>query len=97
MNMREMLMMFGAISAGGGTAQNSNSLRPSDIKINRKTPVPRGCKQYWFNRAGEFTTVAYEGKNYSAFTCVASNDKIAMKKFEKWKQPNSSGSTTTDQ
>lgn len=44
-------------------------------------PIPKGCKEYFFNHLGEFLN---KNDGIYAFKCVAINDKSAIKKFEKW-------------
>lgn len=52
-------------------------------------PVPKGCKEYFFNNIGEFSNGTLEShkilRDECVFTCIASNDKTAKKKFDKWK------------
>lgn len=62
----------------------TNSLKPSDISGKVFSVIPAGCKEYFFDNDGEFST---EKMRYSelAFKCIASNDKTAIKKFNKWK------------
>jgi hypothetical protein len=64
------------------------------ITINPKTgkevppiipPIPKGCKQYFFNQDGEFSTEKMR-KDECVFICIASNDKTAKKKFNKWQK-----------
>lgn len=67
-------MMFAAMEQPMGLPEKSTVQR----NVSKPKPViPKGCKEYVFWHEGE------------QFTCIASNDKQAEKKFEKWrvKQP----------
>jgi hypothetical protein len=84
--MKSKLGLFAAMAMmGSGYAQNSNSIQPKDIDT---TPIPKGCKEYFFNKEGEF----YNGvdgrppilKTDVVFSCVASSNKSAIKKFNKF-------------
>lgn len=66
----------------GGNASHSNPTRPADIKLNKKKVIPNGCKEYFFNYLGDFLN---HNDGVYAFKCIASNDKVAVKKFEKWR------------
>jgi len=58
-----------------------------DFTLNQP-PLPKGCKEYFFNKEGEF----YNGvdgrppilKTDVVFSCVASSNKSAIKKFNKF-------------
>lgn len=69
-------------NAGYG-AEGKNPTTPKDINPNSKQVIPKGCKEYWFNEKGYFST---EGMRYDeiVFKCIASNGKVAKNKFEKW-------------
>lgn len=66
----------------------SNKLKPDDITISyQQRKPPKGCKEYFFNEAGDF----YNGegrpmlKSETVFYCHAINDKSAKSKFKRWK------------
>ena len=48
----------------------------------RKKVVPKGCEEYHFTRSGHFDTTDNTWKDIDyIFSCVASNSKSAVKKF----------------
>jgi hypothetical protein len=48
-------------------------------------PKPKGTKEYFFNRNGEFRTDKMR-KDECVFICYAINDISAIKKFNRWQQ-----------
>jgi hypothetical protein len=66
-----------------------NKLSPDEIVIdNFQKKPPKGCKEYFFNKDGEFTN-GEEGqirmrRDETVFYCHASNDKNAKRKFDMW-------------
>jgi len=46
---------------------------------------PKGCKEYFFNDNGEFST-DHMRRSECVFTCYAINNKSAIKKFNKRKK-----------
>lgn len=46
--------------------------------------VPAGCKEYFFDQDGNFSTEQMK-ISILAFKCVASNDENAIRKFNNWK------------
>ena len=76
MSMKNKLAMLGIMASmfDNVNAGNSNKLKPKDIDVTpKKEPIAKGCKEFEF---------WHDGKQ---FKCVASNQKTANKKFEKWK------------
>jgi len=61
-----------------------NSKRPI------KTPVPKGCKEYFFLQSGRFFNdrPRKDGGYEVVFECIAANDKSAQRKFDKFKTLN---------
>jgi hypothetical protein len=58
-------------------------------KFNSSKPpkpiIPKGCKEYHFTRTGHFDTTENMWNDIDyIFTCIASSDKNAIKKFEKF-------------
>lgn len=51
--------------------------------LSPEIPPPAGCKDYWFNSSGNFSTDKMR-KDETVFHCVAINDKNAKLKFEKY-------------
>lgn len=53
----------------------------------KKQIIPKGCKQYHFRKSGIFETTEnmWDDIEY-IFSCYASNDKNAIKKFNKFNQ-----------
>jgi hypothetical protein len=62
-------------------SRGDNSLKPEDIDVTPFKVIPKGCKEYWFNKHGGFTT---EGSVSVVYYCIASSDKAAKKKFKKF-------------
>ena len=57
--------------------------RIEDIDFTKKkAPLPKGCKEYYFNTLGDFL-------NYNdgvwCYKCIASSDRVAIDKFNKWR------------
>lgn len=75
------------ISALLGESGNVSPINPKQVtgKLPNK-PIPKGCKEYFFNQDGDFSTERML-KSECVFKCVASNDKTAKKKFDKWNKP----------
>lgn len=76
--------MAGILAMGemGYTESNKgdNDLKPKDIDITpKKLPIPKGCKEYFFNKNGGYNT---ERDIYTVFTCVAISYKSAKRKFK---------------
>ena len=62
--------------------ENQNKLK---LKKQPKPPIPNGCKEYHFTRSGIFDTTENMWSDIDCiFTCIASNSKNAIKKFEKF-------------
>lgn len=59
----------------------------SKLNLEPKKIIPKGCKEYWFTKTGSIYTSKPE--NYEAvFQCIASSEKVAHKKFDKWHSEN---------
>lgn len=59
------------------------------VPSNPKEVIPKGCKKYFFTISGSFCTDQKEWNDVTyVFECIASNDKVAEKKFNKWKSKN---------
>lgn len=80
-------IMFGAFAQ---SSQRKYYEVEKEINKEPKKPIiPKGCKEYHFTRNGRFDTTENMWNDISyIFTCVASNDKNAIKKFEKWSNEN---------
>lgn len=51
-----------------------------------KKVIPNGCEEYHFTRSGHFDTTNNKWNDIDyIFSCIASNSKSAIKKFEKFK------------
>jgi hypothetical protein len=61
----------------------------------RKEPkkiIPNGCKEYHFRKSGLFDTTENKWSDIEyIFTCVASNSKNAIKKFNAFMRSNQAG------
>jgi len=71
--------------------RGDNKLRPEDIDVTpAQQVIPKGCKEYWFNINGGFTN-GMSGSNKVrkvdvVYYCIASSDKAAKKKFDKFEK-----------
>jgi hypothetical protein len=76
--MLAMLAILGALSQvnAGYESEGKNPTRPEDINGNPKQVIPKGCKEYWFNENGDFSTERMRHDEI-VFKCIASNDKTA--------------------
>lgn len=91
---KKLIGMFAALTALSDLMLNaggsSGTTRIEDINFTPKqAPLPKGCKYYWFSYNGEcesFTEVPYRTPNYVVYETIASSDKVAINKFNKWKQ-----------
>ena len=71
--------------------ENPREYKPVPKKEPKK-PIPKGCKEYHFTRAGRFDTTENKWNDIDyIFTCVASNSKNAIKKFNSFMQSNQAG------
>jgi hypothetical protein len=62
-------------------SRGTNKTKPQNIDTTVHTVLPNGCKWYYFTKEGEM----YEyGSNSAFFKCIASSEKSAKKKFEKY-------------
>lgn len=71
-------MMASSQYPGEGKRSNNEAIRPNPKKV-----IPKGCKEYFFTKTGSIYTTkpqAYE----VVFECIASSEKAAHKKFDKW-------------
>jgi hypothetical protein len=72
------IMMAAAMLSLDTPLRNTKKTSIDDIDFNpKKPPIPKGCKEYFFNQEGKFSTIESE----IVFKCVAVNDKSAIKKF----------------
>lgn len=73
------------LNAGG----SSGTTRIEDIDFTPKQPpLPKGCKYYWFSSNGDFesfTEIPYRTPDYVIYETIASSDKVAISKFNKFK------------
>lgn len=73
-----MLGLFGAMMA---MQDQSNHRTNNEDILKRDKPKkinPKGTKEYYFNSSGEFVEILSQ----SVFSCVASNEKNAIRKFK---------------
>lgn len=76
-----MLSVIAAIMGGehGNGYHDVNNLTPKDIDVTPKdTPIPKGCKRYYYNKEGLCT------KNDSKIYFDALKPSNAYKKYQKW-------------
>ena len=87
MNMKSqlpLLAMAMLINQPGSFSHNPIN----DLPDAPKDPViPKGCKEYFFNIDGEYSTECMR-KSETVFKCIASNNKVAIRKFNSWKLKN---------
>ncbi len=79
---------MGAMAAMGseGLMTTDKELYKKNIDVTPKEPViPKGCKKYHFDEHGYIDD---ESSQYTVFTAIASSEKAATKKFNKWKEAN---------
>lgn len=56
------------------------------LKNPGEKPIPKGCKKYYFTQDGWFTNSCEQDEvDDYIFNCIASSDKVAKKKFNKFK------------
>lgn len=88
-NLLGLAVMMAALSYEGGYHEDKHE--PKKQKRNPKKVIPKGCKEYYFTRTGSIFTSHNEN---IVFTTIASSEKSAQKKFDKWynqnPQPNES-------
>lgn len=74
---------------GNHAYMGENNLTGKAVPSSAKKPIPNGCKKYFFTRTGSFCTDQKEYNDITyVFDCIASSDKVAKKKFNKWKSKN---------
>lgn len=58
----------------------------SEIKSNtpKATVIPKGCKQYYFDKYGWYRNEEREMELPIVYKCIASNNKTAVNKFSRW-------------
>ena len=78
-----MMSLMGAVLADKYHQEDDYS-KTLNIKKEKQTVIPKGTKEYFFNNEGEFSTTSML-KSETIFTCIASNDKNAIRKFNKRK------------
>ena len=81
-----MAMMGAMLSSMTQTSKREYYEKEQERNKEPKKPIiPKGCKEYHFTRSGRFDTTENMWNDIDyIFTCVASNDKNAIKKFEKF-------------
>jgi len=80
------LAMAALQSDGYPSNPNEPIVRTGRKPTNKKEEViPKNCKKYFFTRSGHFFNSMPTGSYTIVYDCIASNDKNAIKKFDKWK------------
>ena len=83
-----LAMMMAMQEQGGKYDREETTDRVKSKKEPKKT-IPNGCKEYHFTRSGRFDTTENKWSDIDyIFTCIASNSKNAIKKFEKFSSEN---------
>lgn len=84
--MKSMLLMGVALSAMAQTDTNTHYDGHPILKREKRQPkkiIPKGCKEYFFNDIGKISTERPEVRD-CIFECIATSEKSAQKKFDKW-------------
>lgn len=85
--MKSLALMMAMAAITGDSmmkGNNWNKVQDKDLDLAPKQPpLPKGCKEYFFNINGGFSTEKML-RSEVIFKCVASNEKTARKKFDKW-------------
>jgi hypothetical protein len=97
--MKDLAMMYAmaAIMGDGLGMPNRSGFSPQKISGELPPkPMPKGCKEYFFNAEGGFSTEKMLHSEL-VFKCYALNHKSAKKKFQKWlnSEQNPEGSDTS--
>ena len=58
------------------------TLREYEPRKEPKQVIPKGCKEYHFDKDGNYPNQWGINNGESIFNCIASNDKVAFRKFE---------------
>jgi len=83
------LAMMMAAQEQGLRFDREEEIERMKSKKEPKKIIPNGCKEYHFTRSGRFDTTENMWNDIDyIFTCVASNDKNAVKKFDKFSYEN---------
>lgn len=85
-NLKMMLLLGGFLASAqqstfAGMQHNEDIIDRS--KLPKKKIIPSGCKEYFFTKTGSMYTIKPAGYEV-VFECIASSDKAAKKKFDKW-------------
>ena len=85
-----MAMMGAMLSSMAQTSEREYYEKEHGPNIEPKKPIiPNGCKEYHFTRSGRFDTTENMWNDIDyIFTCIASNSKNAIKKFQKFSTEN---------
>lgn len=87
-SMAKMLPLYALASMGAITPELGEDPRKRPVIHEPKRRIPpKGTKEYFFNIHGDFSTERML-KSECVFTCIASNDKNAKRKFQKWSDKN---------
>ncbi len=81
-----LAMMALMASAMGEGYYGHGSTQSNDDVLSRKPkkqPIPKGCKEYFFTKRGFWDNTTKDDNYY--FKCIASSEKVAIKKFNKFK------------
>jgi len=87
-SMLGVMAMMAMMSESIGKESNPREYSPSNNEP-KEPIIPKGCKQYHFTRSGRFDTTENMWNDIDyIFSCFASNDKNAIKKFNKFNNSN---------
>lgn len=77
------LPWFITVSLALSDLSTRNGLSLKDINPKPYKVIPNGCKEYFFAADGTYSTEKML-KSQVVYTCIASKDKTAIKKFNNW-------------
>lgn len=79
----EIALMVALMASSGENVFMSGNSEEATIYLPKEPPVPKGCKEYFFDKYGWYSTEKML-KSETVFKCVALNNKSAKKKYQNW-------------
>ena len=86
MSMKSQLSMLAMLAIISNPQGNNFQRNPMyDLPSEPKKPIiPNGCKEYWFDKYGWYSTEKSTLDDI-VFECVSANKRSAIRKFNNWK------------
>jgi hypothetical protein len=83
-----MAAMMALIQEDANFTEGNKTIEYKPIE-KRKKEIPKGCEEYHFTRSGHYDTTdnTWNDIDY-IFSCIASNSKVAVKKFNAFMRSN---------